>query len=75
MGDGLLAIFVPGAGTRHDHAIARAIRGARTAIGLMTGMNERRIERDLAPIGYGIGLHFGDVMHGNIGTQERLDLP
>jgi adenylate cyclase len=26
-----------------------------------------------APLNYGIGVHVGDVMYGNIGSQTRLD--
>ena len=29
---------------------------------------------DKTPLGFGLGLHVGDVMYGNIGVPERLDL-
>ncbi len=27
----------------------------------------------MSPLGYGIGVHVGDVMYGNIGSRSRLD--
>lgn len=69
MGDGLLAIFpltAPGAPGR---ALA-AVRDARAG---MAALNETRRGRGQNPLGYGIGVHVGDVMYGNIGSRRRLD--
>jgi adenylate cyclase len=33
--------------------------------------NERRAERGLPPLKHGIGVHFGPVIAGNIGTRTR----
>jgi len=35
--------------------------------------NDRRRELGLARIEYGLALHVGDVMYGNIGSDTRLD--
>ena len=35
-------------------------------------MNAQRASSGLAPLGFGIALHLGDVMYGNIGTPQRL---
>lgn len=39
----------------------------------MTTLNERNKEAGRAPLNYGIGVHVGDVMYGNIGSTTRLD--
>src|SRR5262249_25627385 len=35
--------------------------------------NRERTAADLPPINYGIALHVGEVMYGNIGGDTRLD--
>jgi adenylate cyclase len=69
IGDGLLAIFPlsePSACANLLHAVAEA----RQAIAVL---NERYREAGRAPLNYGTGVHVGDVMYGNIGSQTRLD--
>jgi adenylate cyclase len=69
MGDGLLAIFPldnPAACTD----LLRAIAEARTAMG---ELNEKHIREGRQALRYGIGVHVGDVMYGNIGSRKRLD--
>jgi adenylate cyclase len=39
----------------------------------MDTLNRRRRESGLSQTGYGIALHVGDVMYGNIGAASRLD--
>jgi adenylate cyclase len=39
----------------------------------MAALNERNGETGRAPLNYGIGVHVGDVMYGNIGSRTRLD--
>jgi adenylate cyclase len=34
---------------------------------------EKNSETGRAPLNYGIGVHVGDVMYGNIGSRTRLD--
>lgn len=73
MGDSLLAIFpldaLGGAGT----ATNAALTAARTARAAMDARNAERQARNLAVIRFGIGLHRGEVLYGNIGAPERLD--
>ena len=47
-----------------------AVAEARQA---MVGLNERNSETGRASLNYGIGVHVGDVMYGNIGSRARLD--
>jgi hypothetical protein len=47
-----------------------AVTEARQA---MVALNEKNSETGRAPLNYGIGVHVGDVMYGNIGSRARLD--
>jgi adenylate cyclase len=69
IGDGLLAIFPlsrPSACANLLHAVAEARQA-------MVALNEKNGETGRAPLNYGIGVHVGDVMYGNIGSRTRLD--
>src|SRR5246500_5420579 len=69
MGDGLLAIFPlsqPSACANLLHAVTEARQA-------MVALNERNNDIGRAPMNYGIGIHVGDVMYGNIGSRTRLD--
>ncbi|WP_416064776.1 adenylate/guanylate cyclase domain-containing protein [Rhizobium sp. ZK1] len=69
MGDGLLAIF-PLSKPSACEDLLTAIREGQEA---MAKVNEQhqRLGRD--PLRYGVGVHVGDVMYGNIGSSRRLD--
>src|SRR5256885_6676517 len=65
IGDGLLAIFPlsqPSACANLLHAVAEARQA-------MVALNEKNGETGRAPLNYGIGVHVGDVMYGNIGSR------
>ncbi len=65
MGDGLLAIFPDDA-----QAAIGAVADIRVA---MAALNARRVADGRDPLGYGVGVNYGDVMYGNIGSRTRLD--
>ncbi|UJW77774.1 adenylate/guanylate cyclase domain-containing protein [Rhizobium sp. SL42] len=69
MGDGVLAIF-PLENVTICQAMIRAIDEARVSL---AAMNERNLECGRTVVGYGIGVHVGEVMYGNIGSRNRLD--
>jgi adenylate cyclase len=69
MGDGLLAIF-PLSDPEASRNLMRAIAEAQDA---MVVLNEENLKKGHDPLGYGIGVHIGDVMYGNIGSRRRLD--
>lgn len=72
IGDAMLAIFSIG----EDDAArtcARALAAARRAQSALVAENARREEARLPRIEYGLALHVGDVMYGNIGSDTRLD--
>jgi adenylate cyclase len=69
IGDGLLAIF-PLSQPNACENLLRAVTEARQA---MAALNDKNSETGRAPLKYGIGVHVGDVMYGNIGSRTRLD--
>ena len=71
IGDAMLAIFP----VVDDPATAchQALSAARRAEDALVKVNGLRATGSLPPINYGIALHFGDVIYGNIGSDTRLD--
>jgi adenylate cyclase len=69
MGDGLLAIF-PLSNPTACGDLLRAIGEAQTAL---ARLNEQNLLAGRDALGYGIGVHVGEVMYGNIGSRNRLD--
>src|SRR5690606_10138202 len=39
----------------------------------MAALNRERLAAGEMPLAFGLALHIGDVMHGNIGAPDRLD--
>lgn len=73
MGDAFLAIF-PSADTPEARKAAceQAFAAAVAAVERMQEVNEARKAEGLMEIGYGLGLHIGNVMFGNVGLEDRL---
>ena len=69
IGDGLLAIFP----LSNPSACANLLHAVTEARQAMIALNQRNGETGRAPLNYGIGVHVGDVMYGNIGSRTRLD--
>jgi adenylate cyclase len=71
IGDAMLAIFPIG----EDPAATctKALAAAQRAQAALADDNRRREEAGLPRIDYGLALHVGDVMYGNIGSDTRLD--
>ena len=69
IGDAMLAMFPLDA----SDACRRALQAAREARAAMAELNRERLAQGEEALGFGIALHTGDVMYGNIGTADRLD--
>ena len=69
VGDGMLAIFP----LDSPEACHKALQAAVEARRGMKELNAQRIARGSFELGFGVALHVGDVMYGNIGTATRLD--
>ena len=73
IGDSVLAMF-PVLDGRADTAVCEAALDA--ALGAAAGMadlNRARRAADAPVLRFGLGLHLGDVIYGNIGAASRLD--
>jgi adenylate cyclase len=74
IGDAALAIFPAGEdGADVARACEMAAEAARDAIGRMRTLNDDRLLREEPELEFGIGLHLGNVMYGNIGTPTRIE--
>ena len=69
MGDGMLAIF-PLTDPLACRNLLSAIGEAEDAV---AALNEQNAREGRQVLRYGIGVHVGDVMYGNIGSRRRLD--
>jgi adenylate cyclase len=71
LGDGLMAIFGvlpdPSHGATAAAETARAIRAA------MGDLNSERAARGEAQVGFGVGIHTGEVVLGAVGLPQRSD--
>ncbi|RRI02000.1 adenylate/guanylate cyclase domain-containing protein [Mesorhizobium tamadayense] len=73
IGDGFIAVY-PCERHRSQSEIAcqAALAAAHKATARMMDLNLRRKEKGLSDIKFGIGLHVGNVMFGNVGLTDRL---
>jgi adenylate cyclase len=69
VGDGMLAIFRLETAEACNNALQAAVEAQRG----MKELNAARVARGSFELGFGVALHVGDVMYGNIGTATRLD--
>jgi adenylate cyclase len=73
LGDGFLAIYPSDDSPRsRREACQQAYVASVTAALRMREANEARRKDGLVEIGYGVGLHIGNVMFGNVGLPDRL---
>jgi adenylate cyclase len=68
MGDGFLAIFPTSDRAGIADAAQRALKAARDGAASLA-----RHPSEASKLQFGVGIHHGDVMFGNIGATERLD--
>lgn len=71
IGDAVLAIFPVEAGDMAG-ACAQALRATERARRDMAAINAQREAAKAPPLQFGLGLHIGELLFGNIGTRERL---
>jgi adenylate cyclase len=70
IGDSIMAVF----GIPQESAAAPA-NALRAVQGMQKALNEHNAERlahGMAPLEHGIGVHFGPVVAGHVGTRKRL---
>jgi class 3 adenylate cyclase len=72
IGDGMLAIF-PVIGDDSARACEAALRAVAAARAGMAHLDATRRAQGLAPLPFGVALHLGEILWGNIGAADRLD--
>ncbi len=80
IGDAVLAIFTIAkpdrplheACFREEGACTTALAAARDARSRVDALNQRRASRGEPALEFGLALHAGDVMYGNLGVPERV---
>ena len=72
MGDGIMALFDHQGGTPKEKALD-AIKAALDLRKALTIYNGHRKNCDYEAINMGIGIHFGQVIMGTVGSEDRMD--
>lgn len=70
IGDAIMAVF--GVPSEQPDDAARAIRAAERMRVALARHNVDRERRGLPPLAHGVGVHYGPMVAGNIGTAERM---
>ncbi len=74
VGDAVLGIFpIRDDGLSEQEACAHALNAAAEAERRLATLNKERRADGKPPLEFGLGLHLGDVMYGNIGIPERIE--
>jgi adenylate cyclase len=71
IGDAIMAVF--GAPVSRADDAKNAVRAAVRMRQALAHLNKRLAERGVAPLQTGIGLHTGEVVAGNIGSERRME--
>jgi len=80
IGDAVFAIFAIAEAARplgeacflEEGACAAALEAARDARSRIDSLNERRVAGGKPPLEFGLALHAGDVIYGNLGVPQRM---
>lgn len=71
IGDAVMAVFTPN--SKNPNPCESAVMTALEMRKNLHSINEELKARDLPSLENGIGIHFGEVISGNIGSPERLE--
>ena len=73
MGDGMLAMFPVASPAERAETATRAVWAAAAAAEAIGVLNVGRAAASEPDVRFGLALHIGEVMFGNIGASKRLD--
>jgi class 3 adenylate cyclase len=71
IGDGIMAFW--GAPRKHDDDALQSVLSALDMIGVLDGFNEQQRQLGKPQFRIGIGINFGEVTVGNIGTERKME--
>ncbi len=71
IGDAIMAIY--GAPVTMDNASEKALRASLEMRDKLSQFNENRIDNGKTPVHMGMGLHWGKVLVGNIGSPRQME--
>ena len=73
IGDAVLAVFPISDKVSAQQAATRALAASREALKRMAALNESRSAQGQERLAFGLGLHVGELLFGNIGLPTRLE--
>ncbi|MCA8966151.1 MAG: adenylate/guanylate cyclase domain-containing protein [Planctomycetes bacterium] len=73
IGDAMLIVFPTTPGDDGRAACHAAMDAAEDAFAALAAQNHRRRRAGEPQLRFGVGLHFGTVVYGNVGAPDRLD--
>ena len=73
IGDAMLVVFPVTQSISPSHACSAAVDAVTDAFTGLAATNMRRTRSNLPAINFGVGLHLGEVIYGNVGAPDRLD--
>jgi adenylate cyclase len=73
IGDAVLAVFPVSTNESTESAAHKAIAASREARRRLKELNERRAEQSEEQLAFGLGLHVGELLYGNIGVPTRIE--
>ena len=73
IGDAMLIVFPVGESLTVSQACSQALDAAMDAFATVESFNLEQVGAGLPEIRFGLGLHVGEVIYGNVGAPDRLD--
>ncbi len=73
IGDAMLIVFPVSGEEELATACEAALESADDAFSALGALNHRRRRAGLPMLRFGVGLHVGEVIYGNVGAPDRLD--
>ena len=73
IGDAVLAVFPVAEKESPANAAYQAMAASREARQRMAALNRLRAQREQEPLAFGLGLHVGELLYGNIGVPTRIE--
>ncbi len=73
IGDAVLAIFPARNDTEESEAFCQVVRALKAASNKLQETNLERVKAGKDELSYGVAVHFGEVLFGNIGAPSRLE--